>query len=136
MSPNTTPSAPIVKTETLLRAKCGCVAGGKSVAIDPNLEEYRRLKNSFAFEVPLREIEERLPIRGNRRVAAAVVVERQAPSGDRLVEFRNLRDAQVLGAEKSVDRPGGGQGEKFSLGIAPLIGQTAVDIREGTDVSG
>lgn len=58
---------PTVETLRSLESKALIVAGGSTLAalsskginphfgmaVDPNLEEYRRLKNSFAFEVPL-----------------------------------------------------------------------------------
>jgi len=51
---------------------------------------------AFPFEMPLRKLKKGLPVRGNGHMATAVVVESQATGGDRLAEWRYLRDAQVL----------------------------------------
>src|SRR5437764_11411677 len=71
--------------------------------------------------VPVGEVEEDLPVARQDRVAAAVIMVRQAPVGERLVERRQFGCPQVLRSQKSVNRSGGYQGEELARGIAPLI---------------
>src|SRR5262245_24490782 len=91
---------------------------------------------SARLEVPLGEVEEGLPVGGDGGVAAAVIVEGEIAAGDGFVKLGHFGRAQVLLAEQLIDGAGGDQGQKLALGVAPLVGDPAVDIHGPRGIEG
>ena len=74
------------------------------------------------------QVEKRLPVRRDGHVATAVILKGQISARNGRVERRQFGDAQVLASEQPVHRPGCRHGQELPLGIAPLVGQAAIDV--------